>query len=71
MTLLSYRAHCTSAAPVYSEPYTPGIGELCLAGGLCANNPVQLAVKENVYLNGENVPLVIDLSVGSGQGDNP
>lgn len=56
---------------MYFEPYNPGIGELCRDGGLCTNNPVQLAVNEHVYLNGDNVPLDIVLSVGSGQGDKP
>ncbi|KAL4987485.1 hypothetical protein BDW68DRAFT_177857 [Aspergillus falconensis] len=65
-------ARCTSAAPMYFEEYNPpAIGVSCRDGGLQANNPVQNAVTESVKLWGEDSPLDVVLSIGSGQTEKP
>jgi hypothetical protein len=56
---------------MFFEPFSPGIGEICRDGGLCANNPVQIAVNENAYINNENKALDLVLSIGSGQANKP
>jgi hypothetical protein len=45
----------------------PGVGAQCLDGGLQANNPIQLALKESRKLWGEETPLDIILSIGTGK----
>ncbi|KAH6855719.1 acyl transferase/acyl hydrolase/lysophospholipase [Chaetomium sp. MPI-CAGE-AT-0009] len=64
-------ARCTSAAPMYFEPFSHA-ARICRDGGLKENNPTQVALNEARKIpNCSTRPLDLILSIGSGFADNP
>ena len=67
VSLICYRARCTSAAPTYFAPYHHRPTNISyIDGAFQRNNPVQSLDEERRAIWGDNVPPDIILSLGTG-----